>query len=167
MSIKLNLKQYNDMMILLYSYHTMSSENLATQYQQKTDKQHILDNPDTYIGSVEKIDSQQWILNDDNSKVVEKTIRYIPGLFKLFDEGVVKATLNKALPAVIADILGAVGTIANIDAVNVGCVIEQLDEGAEYEPVLTNVLFEPTFASAKAQVTTSDGVKDSPLAKPE
>ena len=37
--------------------------NLANKYQQKTDKQHILDNPDTYIGSVEKIDSQQWILH--------------------------------------------------------------------------------------------------------
>jgi DNA topoisomerase-2 len=69
----------------------MSSEdaNLSNKYQQKTDKQHILDNPDTYIGSVEEIDSIQWILNEDNSKIVEKTIRFIPGLFKLFDEGVV------------------------------------------------------------------------------
>ena len=69
----------------------MSSEdaNLSNKYQQKTDKQHILDNPDTYIGSVEEIDSIQWILNEDNSKIIEKNIRYIPGLFKLFDEGVV------------------------------------------------------------------------------
>jgi DNA topoisomerase-2 len=65
--------------------------NLANKYQQKTDKQHILDNPDTYIGSVEKIDSQQWILSDDNSKIFEKNIEYVPGLFKLFDEGVVNA----------------------------------------------------------------------------
>jgi DNA topoisomerase-2 len=71
----------------------MNSEdvNLANKYQQKTDKQHILDNPDTYIGSVEKIDSQQWILNDDNSKIFERNIEYVPGLFKLFDEGVVNA----------------------------------------------------------------------------
>ena len=62
---------------------------LANKYQQKTDKQHILDNPDTYIGSVEKIDSQQWVLNDNNSKIFEKNIEYIPGLFKLFDEGIV------------------------------------------------------------------------------
>jgi DNA topoisomerase-2 len=65
--------------------------NLANKYQQKTDKQHILDNPDTYIGSVEKIDSQQWILNDDNTKIFERNIEYVPGLFKLFDEGVVNA----------------------------------------------------------------------------
>lgn len=71
----------------------MNSEdvNLANKYQQKTDKQHILDNPDTYIGSVEKIDSQQWILNEDNSKIFERNIEYVPGLFKLFDEGVVNA----------------------------------------------------------------------------
>ena len=46
--------------------------NLAKQYQKKTDKQHILDNPDTYIGSVEKVDSEVWLLNDDNSKIIEK-----------------------------------------------------------------------------------------------
>jgi hypothetical protein len=66
-------------------------KNLANKYQQKTDKQNILDNPDTYIGSVEKIDSQQWILNDDNSRIFERNIEYVPGLFKLFDEGVVNA----------------------------------------------------------------------------
>ena len=63
--------------------------NLADKYQQKTDKQHILDNPDTYIGSVEKVDSEVWLLNEDDSKIVEKNISYIPGLFKLFDEGIV------------------------------------------------------------------------------
>jgi len=63
--------------------------NLANKYQQKTDKQHILDNPDTYIGSVEKVDSELWILNDAGNKIIEKNINYIPGLFKLFDEGIV------------------------------------------------------------------------------
>jgi len=76
----------------------MSSTNndtvLANKYQQKTDKQHILDNPDTYIGSVEEVDSNLWIVNDSSSnvndnKIVEKNIKYIPGLFKLFDEGIV------------------------------------------------------------------------------
>jgi DNA topoisomerase-2 len=69
---------------------------LANKYQQKTDKQHILDNPDTYIGSVEEVDSDVWIINDtaptDNvvgCKIIEKNIKYIPGLFKLFDEGIV------------------------------------------------------------------------------
>ena len=66
-----------------------NQENLANKYQQKTDKQHILDNPDTYIGSVENVDTDMWILNETNDKIIGKNIRYIPGLFKLFDEGIV------------------------------------------------------------------------------
>ena len=65
----------------------MTEVNLSTKYQQKTDKQHILDNPDTYIGSVENVDSKMWVLEED--KIIEKSIQYIPGLFKLFDEGIV------------------------------------------------------------------------------
>ena len=67
----------------------MTDTNLSTKYQQKTDKQHILDNPDTYIGSVEIIDADMWILNETNDAIIEKNIKYIPGLFKLFDEGIV------------------------------------------------------------------------------
>ena len=57
--------------------------------QQKTDKQHILDNPDTYIGSVETVDTNMWIMNETNDGIIEKNISYIPGLFKLFDEGII------------------------------------------------------------------------------
>ena len=63
--------------------------SLAKQYQRKTDKQHILDNPDTYIGSVENVDSQMWIYNDETNRIVLRDIEYIPGLYKLFDEGIV------------------------------------------------------------------------------
>jgi len=62
---------------------------LAQQYQQKTDKQHILDNPDTYIGSVENVDANMWIFDNETNKIVLKSIEYIPGLYKLFDEGIV------------------------------------------------------------------------------
>ena len=58
----------------------MSSQDaaLSNKYQQKTDKQHILDNPDTYIGSVENVDAFVWLLNDSGDKIVEKNIQYIP-----------------------------------------------------------------------------------------
>ena len=67
----------------------MSTANLSKKYQQKTDKQHILDNPDTYVGSVENVDSSMWILNPETSKISEQKIQYIPALYKLFDEGIV------------------------------------------------------------------------------
>jgi DNA topoisomerase-2 len=65
------------------------SQQLFFDVQQKTDKQHILDNPDTYVGSVEKIESDMWIMSENDEKIIEKNISYIPGLFKLFDEGIV------------------------------------------------------------------------------
>ena len=68
---------------------SQESDELSTKYQQKTDKQHILDNPDTYIGSIEQIDSDLWILDEETNKIYQKEINYIPGLFKLFDEGIV------------------------------------------------------------------------------
>jgi DNA topoisomerase-2 len=68
---------------------TSSDLELSNKYQQKTDKAHILDNPDTYIGSVEQIDDNLWILSEDGTKIIQKNIKYIPGLFKLFDEGIV------------------------------------------------------------------------------
>ena len=63
--------------------------DLAKQYQKKTDKQHILDNPDTYIGSIENVDETIWVYNDETSKIVSKQIHYIPGLYKLMDEAIV------------------------------------------------------------------------------
>ena len=67
----------------------MEAQDLSNKYQQKTDKQHILDNPDTYIGSIENVDAQMWLLDEAGARIYEKNIVYISGLFKLFDEGVV------------------------------------------------------------------------------
>ena len=79
--------------------------DLANTYQKKSDKQHVLDNPDTYIGSIENIEQNSYIFNskniinnhekdnsskNDNEKfIIEKQIKYIPGLYKLFDEAIV------------------------------------------------------------------------------
>lgn len=61
---------------------------LALKYQRKTDRQHILDNPDTYIGSVEKTEQEMWV-HDNESGIVKKQIIIISGLYKLFDECIV------------------------------------------------------------------------------
>ena len=67
----------------------LPKSGLALQYQQKTDKQHILDNPDTYIGSVENVDAQMWVYDNATNRIALRDIEYIPGLYKLFDEGIV------------------------------------------------------------------------------
>jgi DNA topoisomerase-2 len=65
--------------------------DLVKTYQQKTDLEHIKDNPDTYIGSIELVDGDLWIIQD-GSKIVLKNIKYIPALLKLFDEGIVNSS---------------------------------------------------------------------------
>ena len=61
--------------------------SLTKKYQKKTDREHVLDNPDTYTGSMETTDYSTYIFNGDN--IVHKNIEIIPGLYKLFDEGIV------------------------------------------------------------------------------
>lgn len=73
----------------LRSVESLNSVSLSQKYQKKTDKQHILDNPDTYIGSVENVDSDMWIFDEETQKIVLKQIHFIPGVFKLYDEAIV------------------------------------------------------------------------------
>jgi len=65
----------------------MAEQSTLSKYQKLTDKEHILKKPDTYIGSIENTDHTDYIFNDD--KIVSKEFQYIPGLYKLFDEGIV------------------------------------------------------------------------------
>ena len=60
-------------------------------FVKKTQLEHIIDIPDTYIGSIEKTDIDTWVYDEMNDKIVFKNIKYIPGLFKIFDEVIVNA----------------------------------------------------------------------------
>ena len=68
----------------------MSSESakLAKTYQSKTAREHIYDAPDTYIGAVEEDDKTDWVLNENN-KFIRSNMKWVPGLYKCFDEGIV------------------------------------------------------------------------------
>lgn len=62
-------------------------------YQKKTQLEHILLRPDTYIGSVERHEQRMFVLDGD--KLCERDVMYTPGLYKIFDEIVVNAADNK------------------------------------------------------------------------
>jgi DNA topoisomerase-2 len=63
------------------------SQSQNVQYQEKTEKQHILENPDTYTGSSDNVTGQMYIFKENCIKLEE--IDYNPALYKLFDEAVV------------------------------------------------------------------------------
>ena len=55
-------------------------------YQKKTQLEHILLRPDTYVGSIEETTKQMWVYDDESEAIVCKTITFVPGLYKIFDE---------------------------------------------------------------------------------
>ena len=67
----------------------MLKKDDLSKYQKKTDIEHILDNPDTYIGSVELLESDEFIYDNEEKIIKKKNIHYNPGLYKIFDEGIV------------------------------------------------------------------------------
>jgi len=68
---------------------TASMTDLSKKYKKLTDREHILQAPDTYIGSIESDETTNWTLED--GKMRFKKYNWIPGLYKCFDEGIVNA----------------------------------------------------------------------------
>ena len=71
--------------------NTKSVKTVEETFVKKTQLEHIIDIPDTYIGSIEKTDIDTWIYDEKEEKIVYKNIKYIPGLYKIFDEVLVNA----------------------------------------------------------------------------
>ncbi|XP_037546717.1 DNA topoisomerase 2-alpha [Nematolebias whitei] len=63
-------------------------------YQKKTQLEHILLRPDSYIGSVEPVTQQMWVY-DENVGLNCRDVTFVPGLYKIFDEILVNAADNK------------------------------------------------------------------------
>merc|ERR1719230_37718 len=50
--------------------------------------------PDTYVGSIEQQQDKFWLFDERKEKMVQRDIKYVPGLFKIFDEILVNAADN-------------------------------------------------------------------------
>ncbi|KAJ4785264.1 DNA topoisomerase 2 [Rhynchospora pubera] len=68
-------------------------KTIEEMYQKKSQLEHILLRPDTYIGSVEKHTQNLWVYKD--GEVEYRPVSYVPGLYKIFDEILVNAADNK------------------------------------------------------------------------
>lgn len=63
--------------------------DLSKQYKKHTHREHILELPDTYIGSIENAIEELYVVNDDHFEL--KSLSFNPGFYKLFDELLVNA----------------------------------------------------------------------------
>ncbi|CAK4647363.1 unnamed protein product [Aphanomyces euteiches] len=64
-------------------------------YQKKSQLEHVLLRPDTYVGSIEPVQQAMWVYDDEEKKMVLKKTTICPGLYKIFDEIIVNACDNK------------------------------------------------------------------------
>ncbi len=89
------------------------SQELSKKWQKKTPYEHIVDLPDTYIGSIIKEHSDLHVMSERLSVsstegssesepltstkevIISKKIEHVPGMFKIFDEIIVNANDNK------------------------------------------------------------------------
>lgn len=55
------------------------------KYQKLTQREHVLAKPEMYIGNVEKITNNEWVVTNPK-QISKKNVSYSPGLLKIFDE---------------------------------------------------------------------------------
>ena len=63
----------------------------ASSYKKHTHREHILELPDTYIGSTDTHAESRWLWDKEQGKMVFKPLSFNPGFYKLFDEIIVNA----------------------------------------------------------------------------
>ena len=64
---------------------------MATNYKKLSQLEHILELPDTYIGSIETQQEYRWIYDEGSGKLTHKSVQFNPGFYKTFDELIVNA----------------------------------------------------------------------------
>lgn len=72
-----------------------SGKTVEQTYQKLTQHEHILQRPDTYVGSIEVNQSDMWTMDAEEGKMKQRKMSYVPGLYKIFDEIMVNAADNK------------------------------------------------------------------------
>ncbi|XP_075732386.1 DNA topoisomerase 2-alpha [Rhipicephalus microplus] len=68
-------------------------------YQKMSQLEHVLLRPDTYVGSVEPVTQNMWVYDpeddDGGGGMKHRSVTFVPGLYKIFDEILVNASDNK------------------------------------------------------------------------
>ena len=67
------------------------SPKVEDEYTRKTPVEHVLLRPGMYIGSPEECSRDVWVFDAATRRMVRRTLTFVPGLLKIFDEILVNA----------------------------------------------------------------------------
>ena len=65
-------------------------KTIEDTYQKKSQLEHVLHRPGMYIGDIDHVNAERWIIQE--GKFIHKNVSYSPGLYKIFDEIFTNAT---------------------------------------------------------------------------
>ena len=77
-------------------------------YQRKTQLEHILLRPDTYVGSVEETKEPMFVYDEEKQAIVKRMVTFVPGLYKIFDEILGMFTVGWLREAVKTSLTGVI-----------------------------------------------------------
>ena len=114
---------------------------MAEVYKKHTHREHILELPDTYVGSVETNDDSRWVYNRVSEKMEYKSVHFNAGLYKIFDEVLVNARDALVRSGNIKNIEVSCGLVNGVYQISVkndgdGIPIEIHKETGVYAPEL-------------------------------
>ena len=96
--IKLNISKKKDTSpknkLNIVKKKSKSKKSVSEIYVKMKHIDHIFEKPDSYVGSIEIEETEQYVLDDTNMeeiKIVKKQFNYCPGFYKCFDELLVNA----------------------------------------------------------------------------
>lgn len=69
----------------------LQQSQIEEKYVKLDQREHVLQRSGMYIGSIEEDKYDTWVFDAAESKMVKREVKYIPGLFKIFDEILVNA----------------------------------------------------------------------------
>lgn len=73
---------------------TGETVDASKRYVKKSPLEHVLLRPDTYVGSIEAKEEKMWVF-DEGKGMTRRKCKYVPGLYKIFDEILVNAADHK------------------------------------------------------------------------
>jgi DNA topoisomerase-2 len=63
----------------------------ASAFKKLSHREHVLELPDTYVGSTDTHQESRWLFDEASGKMVRRNVAFNPGFYKIFDEILVNA----------------------------------------------------------------------------
>ena len=117
----------------------LGAKSVEERYKKMSPIQHVMELPDSYVGSIEKTTEERFVLKEDRSGFELKSVEYVPALYKIFDEILVNARDARVRDASVRKIQVVIDRDAGLISVHNdgnGIDVVQHEEHQVYVPEL-------------------------------